>query len=206
MSTIVFLGGQKGGSTKSTTAHLICLGAILRRQPAAYVLTDVNRQLKTEGRPYGVIDGRDPTKLAQIITASHSAENGWLVIDGGGNRPEFDKAMAAEADLCLLPFRDSEEDCESVALDLKAIPNALAWPSAWPTNTMAQEYAQRYIDALQKAFPSRLVKPPLHFVNSAKELLGGSLDDPSTPTRNAARRAFDTVVECFELKARTTEP
>ncbi len=109
--------------------------------------------------------------------------------------------MAAEADLCLLPFRDSEEDCESVALDLMAMPNSLAWPSAWPTNTMAQEYAQRYIDALQKAFPLRLVEPAVFFVNSAKELLGASLGEPSTPTRNAARRAFDIVAEYFDAHA-----
>lgn len=195
MSNLVYVGGQKGGTTKTTSGHLLCLGAILRREPAAYVLTDPNRQLKAEGRPYGVLDGRDPTKLAQIIGASHSTENGWLIIDGGGNRPAFDREMSREASLCLLPFRDSEEDLEAVALDLKAIPHAFAWPSAWPTNSKAQATAQALIEALGTAFPGRVISPPIYFVNSVKELLGASLDNPSTPVRSAARRAFDIMTE-----------
>lgn len=190
MSHIVYVGGQKGGTTKSTLAHLLCLGAILHKEPAAYVLTDPHRELKAEGRPYGVLDGRNPEQLAQIIGASHSTKNGWLLIDGGGNRPAFDQTMAAEADLCLLPFRDSEEDVETVALDLKTIPNSLAWPSAWPTNKRAQQTVKALIAALGKAFPGRVVEPPVYFVNSAKELLGKSLDNPSTLVRSAARRAF----------------
>lgn len=179
MSNIVYVGEQKGGTTKTCTGHLLCLGAILCRQPADYVLTDPNRQLKEDGRPYGVIDGKDPINLAQIIAASHSTKNGWLIIDGGGNRPAFDNEMAKEAKLVLLPFRDSEEDLDAVSLDLKAIPHALAWPSAWPTNTKAQATAQNLIDALGIAFPNRVIKTPLYFVNSAKELLGASLNNPT---------------------------
>ncbi|WP_244221241.1 hypothetical protein [Paraburkholderia aromaticivorans] len=48
MSNIVYVGGQKGGTTKTTTSHLMCLGAILRKQPAAYVLTDPHRRIKAE--------------------------------------------------------------------------------------------------------------------------------------------------------------
>jgi chromosome partitioning protein len=193
MSRIVYVGGQKGGSSKTCTAHLLCLGAILARQPADYVLTDPNRQLKEEGRPYGVIDGRDPLKLAQVIAASQSVKNGWLIIDGGGNRPAFDAEMAKEAQLLLLPFRDSEEDLDAVSLDLKAIPRALAWPSAWPTNVKAKGTAQALIDALSMAFPERVIQEPLYFVNSAKELLGASLDNPSTAVRSTARRAFSIM-------------
>jgi len=197
MSHIVYVGGQKGGTTKTCTGHLLCLGAILARQPADYVLTDPNRQLKEEGRPYGVIDGKDPIKLAEVIAASHSVKNGWLVIDGGGNRPAFDKEMAKEAPLVLLPFRDSEEDLDAVSLDMKAIPHALAWPSAWPTNAKAQATAQNLINALTLAFPNRVIEKPLYFVNSAKELLGASLDNPSTVVRSAARRAFGIMADCY---------
>jgi chromosome partitioning protein len=89
--------------------------------------------------------------------------------------------MAKEAQLVLVPFRDSEEDLDAVSLDLKAITYALAWPSAWPTNVKAQGTAQTLIDALSLAFPERVIQEPLYFVNSAKELLGASLDNPSTP-------------------------
>ncbi len=205
MSNFVYLGGQKGGTTKTTTAHLLCLGAILRGQPAAYVVTDPHRQVKAEGRPYGVLDGRDPAKLAQIIAASQTTQNGWLVIDGGGNRPAFDAELAAEADLCLLPFRASEEDLDTVALDLTGLPSALAWPSAWPTNRHAEDAAQYLIKGLEKAFPLRVVSPPIYFVNAVSELLGATLDSPSTPVRNAARRAFGIMTECFDVHAKPSQ-
>jgi len=47
---VVFVGGTKGGVGKSATAHLACLGAILRNQPAAYVLTDPRRKIRGQGR------------------------------------------------------------------------------------------------------------------------------------------------------------
>lgn len=195
MSNLIFIGGQKGGTTKTTTAHLMCLGSILRGQPAAYVLTDPHRTLKPEGRPYGVMDGRNAETLARIIAASGDTKNGWLVIDGGGNRPDFDRAIAAQAQLTILPFRCSEEDLETVSKDLSAIPNSVALPSAWPTNKHAQEAAEKFIDALDEVFPGRVIKTPIYFVNSALELLGNSLDSPSTPVRNAARRAFTILME-----------
>lgn len=208
MSKFVYIGGQKGGTTKTSTGHLLCLGAILRGQPAAYVLTDPHRQIKAKGRPYGVLDGRDPAKLAQIIAASQNTQNGWLVIDGGGNRPALDAELAAEADLCLLPFRASEEDLDTVALDLARVPGAIAWPSAWPTNRHAELAAKYLIDGLAKAFPLRVLSPPIYFVNSISELLGASLDSPSTPVRNAARRAFNIMADCFDeyAKASQTSP
>ena len=201
MSALVYVGGQKGGTTKTSTAHLLCLGAILRGQPAAYVLTDPARQVKAKGRPYGVMDGRDAMTLAGIIKASQTAENGWLIIDGGGNRPAFDAEIAKQAELCLLPFRASEEDLEAVSRDLQTIRNAVAWPSAWSTNKHAQEAAQYLIDGLEKAFPLRVIKTPVYFVNSVAELLGATLESPSTPVRNAARRAFDIMRDCFDERA-----
>jgi len=196
-SRSIYFGGQKGGSTKTTTSHLVCLGAILHKQPAAYVLTDPHRELKENGRPYSVLDGRNPRELANIIGAIDAHKNGWWIFDGGGNRPAFDAEMAKQTDLVLLPFRDSEEDLEAVTRDLHAYPNSLAWPCAWPTNDKAQQAAQHLIDALTLAFPLRVISTPLYFVNSAKELLGASLDNPSTPTRKAARRAFEIVAGKF---------
>ncbi len=90
------------------------------------MLTDPHRPVKAEGRPYSVVDGRDSTALAHIITASQNTENGWLVVDGGGNRPAFDQAMTEPAHLTILLFRASEEDLEAVARDLETMPHALA--------------------------------------------------------------------------------
>lgn len=114
MSTtkLVYWGGSKGGVGKSTNAHLSCLGAILCGQAAAYVLTDPDREIRDKGRPYEVLDGREPKQLASILKASRTTSGGWLIIDGGGNRPVFDEAIAEEVDLCIFPFRPSHEDME----------------------------------------------------------------------------------------------
>jgi hypothetical protein len=197
MTSIVYIGGGKGGTGKTTTAHLACLGAILRNHPAAYVLTDPQRKVRGEGRPYGVLDGRMPETLAKILSASHSSLNGWLFIDGGGNRPAFDQEISAEADLCLLPFRPSEEDLDTVADDLARLPNAIAWPAAWPTNAFAERAAQFYIDGLAKAFPGRVITQPIPFVNSVSELLASELASPSTAVRQVGRRVFNTIEDWF---------
>lgn len=197
MTSIIYIGGTKGGAGKTTTAHLACLGAVLRNQPAAYVLTDPQRKVRGEGRPYGVLDGRMPENLAQILSAGHSTLNGWLVIDGGGNRPAFDSEISAEADLFILPVRASEEDLDTVANDLQRLPNAVAWPTAWPTNAFAERSAQFYLDALAKAFPGRVITSPIPFVNSVSELLASTLASPSTPVRQLARKVFNTIEDWF---------
>ena len=125
---IVLFGGTRGGVGKTVMSHSACLGAILHNQPAVYVLTDPLRKLRTDGRPYGVLDGREPLMLARILKESRNGSGGWTIIDGGGNRPAFDEEVAAAADLCILPFRASDEDLDVVGNDLVRIPKAIAWP------------------------------------------------------------------------------
>jgi len=197
MRSVAVLGG-KGGSTKTASSHLICLGAFLSGIPAAYALTDPLRKVRGEGRPYAVLDGRLPEQLALILDSSRSNLNGWLVIDGGGNRPDFDKEVAKHVDLTVIPFRASEEDIDTVAQSLITIPNALAWPSAWPTNSFAINAAQYLLDGLGQAFPQRIISPTIPFVNSISDLLSSSLAAPSAPVRLAARRAFETVSDYYE--------
>lgn len=203
MSTkLVFFGGSKGGVGKSATSHLACLGAVLCDQAAAYVLTDPDREIREKGRPYDVLDGRDPKQLAKILDASKDTSGqGWLIIDGGGNRPAFDAAIAEEADLCIFPFRPSHEDMDTVSRDLDRIPNALAWPTAWPTNIFAIPTAQGFISKLSKKYPSRVITKPIPFVNSASDLLAQSLDEPSPPVRRLARKVFSVMEEQYQRRS-----
>ena len=198
MKTVAILG-SKGGTTKTASSHLLCLGAFLQGIPAAYVLTDPTRKVRGEGRPYAVLDGRMPEQLALIFNSSQNNLNGWLVIDGGGNRPEFDIEVAKHADLTIIPFRASEEDIDTVAQSLAAIPNALAWPSAWPTNAFAINAAQYLVDALGKAFPQRIINPAIPFVNSISDLLSTALATPSTSVRTAARKSFATMQDYYDV-------
>jgi len=198
---LVFFGGSKGGVGKSATSHLACLGAILCNQPAAYVLTDPDREIRDKGRPYEVLDGRQPKQLANILHASQSTPDGWLIIDGGGNRPAFDSEIAQEADLCIFPFRPSHEDLDTVSRDLDRIANALAWPTAWPTNIFAIPAAQSFINRLSKKYPSRVITKPIPFVNSASDLLAESLESPSSPVRRLARRVFSVMEEQYQRRS-----
>jgi len=198
---LVFFGGSKGGVGKSATSHLACLGAILCNQPAAYVLTDPDREIRDKGRPYEVLDGRKPKELANILNASRSTSDGWLIIDGGGNRPAFDSAIAEEADLCIFPFRPSNEDLDTVSKDMDRINNSLAWPTAWPTNIFAIPSAQGFINRLSKKYPSRVITKPIPFVNSASDLLAESLDTPSPPVRRLARKVFSLMEEQHQRRS-----
>jgi hypothetical protein len=198
----IFFGGSKGGAGKSLDSHLACLGAILRNQPAAYVLTDPDREIRGKGRPYDVLDGRQPKELAKILSASLSTPEGWLIIDGGGNRPAFDSALAREVDLCIFPFRPSQEDMDTVSRDMDRIADALAWPTAWPTNIFAIPAAQSFINRLSKKYPSRVITKPIPFVNSASDLLAESLDSPSSPVRRLACKVFSVMEEQFEQRRR----
>jgi hypothetical protein len=198
---LVFFGGSKGGVGKSATSHLACLGAILCNQPAAYVLTDPDREIRDKGRPYDVLDGRQPKQLANILSAGRSTPDGWLIIDGGGNRPAFDLEIANEVDLCIFPFRPSHEDMDTVSMDMDRIPNALAWPTAWPTNVFAIPSAQSFISRLAKKYPSRVITKPIPFVNSASDLLAETLDSPSSPVRRLARKVFTVTKEQFERRS-----
>jgi len=197
MKSVAILGG-KGGTTKTATSHLLCLGADLQGMPACYVLTDPQRKVRGEGRPYAVLDGRMPDQLAVIFSSRDSNVNGWLIIDGGGNRPEFDKKVAENVDLTIVPFRASEEDIDTVAQSLSSLPNSLAWPSAWPTNAFAVNSARYLLDGLSKAFPQRIITPPIPFVNSISDLLAMNLVTPSTAVRAAARKAFHTMSDYYE--------
>lgn len=207
---LVFFGGSKGGVGKSATSHLACLGAILCNQPAAYVLTDPDREIRDKGRPYDVLDGRQPKQLANILSASRSAPDGWLIVDGGGNRPAFDLEIANEVDLCIFPFRPSHEDMDTVSMDMDRIANALAWPTAWPTNIFAIPAAQSFINRLSKKYPSRVITKVIPFVNSASDLLAETLDSPSPPVRRLARKVFSVMEQQYErtsmksLKRRAT--
>jgi hypothetical protein len=199
---LVFFGGSKGGVGKSTISHLACLGAVLSNQAAAYVLTDPDRKIRDKGRPYDVFDGTEADGLASLLKAGKDTpSDGWLIVDGGGNRPAFDKEIAKEAGLCIFPFRPSQEDMDTVSDDMNRIPNALAWPSAWPTNIFAIPSAQSYINRLSKEFPSRVITKVIPFVNSASDLLADSLESPSPPVRRLARRVFSIMEQQFERRS-----
>jgi hypothetical protein len=81
---------------------------------------------------------------------------------------------------------------------LDRIANAIAWPTAWPTNIFAIPAAQSFISRLSRQYPSRVITKPIPFVNSAGDLLAQSLDVPSPPVRRLARKVFSVMEQQYE--------
>lgn len=194
---IVYFAGTRGGVGKTVMSHAACLGAILHDRPAVYVLTDPLRELREKGRPYGVLNGKDPKRLALILEASRTTPGLWTIIDGGGNRPAFDEELAAAADLCIFPFRNTEEDTDVVGKDLLRIPKAIAWPTAWPTNPYAVRAARLLLERFAQAFPLRVISTPISKVDSSAQLLAETLESPPTVVRNMSRKVFEVMAEEF---------
>jgi hypothetical protein len=201
---IVYFAGTRGGVGKTVMSHAACLGAILHDQPAVYVLTDPLRELREKGRPYGVLDGKDPKKLALILETTRKTPGLWTIIDGGGNRPAFDEEVADAVDLCIFPFRNTDEDIDVVGKDLMRIPKAIAWPTAWPTNPYALRAARLLLDRFVQAFPLRVINTPVAEVRSSAQLLAESLESPPTIVRRMARTIFEVMTEEFAHRVSET--
>jgi hypothetical protein len=90
---------------------------------------------------------------------------------------------------------------DTVSRDMDRISNALAWPTAWPTNIFAIPAAQGFINRLSKKYPSRVITKAIPFVNSASDLLAESLDSPSSPVRRLARRVFSLMEEQYQRRS-----
>lgn len=202
MARIICIVGSKGGTGKTTLTHLLAHGLALAGHRAVAALTDRERQpLAKEGRLYLPVDARTPDALERIAAKLAQVDGWYGVLDGAGNRPDADAALARRADLVLLPFRDSHEDVRTVRADLERLPQALAVPSQWPTNVWQLEVAQRLLEEQLADCAQRLL-PPVPAVSATKLLL--QVQVPATlptPVNNAARAFADSVLAALARPA-----
>lgn len=108
---------DKGGVGKSTLCHLLAVGAAWRDVPAYLFHTDQREPMKVDKRPYAYIDGRDLKKLTTIMEGLLN-NDGFCIIDGAGNRPDFDIWISDAVDLVLIPVVADEE---AVCLAMKTM-------------------------------------------------------------------------------------
>lgn len=197
MGKIICVIGNKGGTGKTTLSHMLAHGLGLFGMRAVAVLTDELRdKLSKVNRTYLPFDARSPDQLA-VAAARLRATEGWIgVIDGGGNRPDIDRKLAALSDLVLLPFRDSHEDMRTVCRDLACFPQAWALPSQWPTNPWAAAVASRSIDS-QMAIHKDRILAPVFALSASKQLLMEEAP-PSLP-RNLNNAAREIALQALEL-------
>lgn len=99
---------DKGGVGKSTLCHLLAVGAAWKNVPSYLFHTDNREPMIVDGRPYAYIDARELERLSTVM-GSLMNNDGYCIIDGGGNRPEFDKWIAEAVDLVLIPVTADEE-------------------------------------------------------------------------------------------------
>lgn len=200
MAQIICIIGNKGGTGKTTISHMLSQGFGLLGQRSACVLTDTAREpLSPEGRRYLTADARSPEALGKVMDKLRTL-NGWMgVIDGGGNRTEFDRKLYSHADLVLLPFRDSHEDIRTVVKDLEMFPRAWALPSQWPTNPWQRDAASRSVNTQLAAFRERILEP-LSALSSSKLLLQKQVPAQlPTPLANACRGVARQVLDLLEV-------
>ena len=129
---IVAIFGSKGGTGKSTLAHLLALGAALHEQPSLVIHTDAREPERHEGRPYHFFDGRDPRRLYAALERAKSATAGLAVLDGGGNRHGVAEVLSRTADMVLIPCGIGGQDAPTALVDLAALPGALVVVNRFP--------------------------------------------------------------------------
>jgi cellulose biosynthesis protein BcsQ len=171
MQQLISVIGSKGGTGKTSISHMLCHGLGLLGRHSISILTDIERQpLLRSGRHYVPLDGRTPQQLEKILEKLHAMPDWLCVVDGGGNRPDFDRYLYELGGLVLLPFRDSHEDMRTVRRDLERFPSAYGIPSQWPTNAWQQMAAERTLDEVMQSYRPRLFEP-VYAVSSSKLLL-----------------------------------
>ena len=196
MKRLICIIGNKGGTGKTTMTHMLCHGLGLLGKRSLAVMTDPQRESLARGtRRYTPMDGRSPATFKKMTSLIESMPNWIGVIDGGGNRPEQDRAFYELCELVLLPFRDSHEDIRTVKKDLDAFPRAFGVPSQWPTNPWQQLAAERTLDELMQAYRPRLLEP-VYSVSASKHLLEERLP-ASLPSvlNNVCRNLATQVLE-----------
>lgn len=206
MAEIVCIIGNKGGTGKTTLAHMLCQGMGLLGQRSVCVLTDTHREpLDPDGRRYLVADARTREALGKVVDKIRTLQ-GWLgVIDGGGNRSEMDRKLYSLASVVLLPFRDSHEDIRTVIRDLETFPRAWAIPSQWPANPWQQEAAEKTIHEQLGPYADRILQP-VNALSASKLLLQRNIPAKlPTPLGNACRALACQVLDMLEIACQAPE-
>jgi cellulose biosynthesis protein BcsQ len=198
MQQLICVIGSKGGTGKTSISHMLCHGLGLLGWHSISILTDIEREpLSRSGRHYVSLDGRTPEQLEKILEKLDRMPD-WLgVIDGGGNRPDFDRYLYELGGLVLLPFRDSHEDMRTVRRDLERFPNAFGIPSQWPTNAWQQMAAERSLDEVMQSYRPRLFEP-VYAVSASKLLLQSEVPGNlpgilNNVSRSLARQVLDRL-------------
>lgn len=150
MAKVVAVIGSKGGTGKSTVAHMLAHGAgsLPRQVPAVVLTTDPEELPREDRRRYAVVDARTPAGLVAALERLLPVERLLVIVDGAAARRDLDRVVAEVADLALLPYGPSRQDAERVAVELDRVPTAFALPNRWPVRRDMRRRVLRYLEAV----------------------------------------------------------
>lgn len=153
MAKIIAIAGEKGGTGKTTVAHLVAHGAGSLPHPIQTVVitTDPNDQPVTGERRYLPVDGRDLSKLSDTLARLDKNDRLLIVIDGAAARPQLDQIVKEVSDLVVLPYGPSVQEARRTAADLDRLPEAFALPNRWPSHPAVQQQATEYLQLIPDA-------------------------------------------------------
>lgn len=135
---IISVLSHKGGGGKTTTSHLLAYGLSKLGHGVIHAATDSIRSVRDASvRPYNTYSAKTDEELKTVVASFSKfpdveGKELFLVLDGGANKHELDVVLAKASDLVLIPFKDSYEDYEAAALDLRRLPDAFGLKTAWP--------------------------------------------------------------------------
>ena len=192
----IAITGKKGGTGKTALCHALALGAAWTGKHAHLCHTDDREPLKTLNRPYMYYDAREPKQLEMIADAAAS-QDGLLIIDLGGNRPQFDEWVAAFADLIIIPTAPDPEDVrESIehAKRIKAAGGEVVKfvVNKYPASEKERKFVERYLDLLPQEDILCYV-PEIKVIRTLREADVEAFKTPPTRLNNAARRFYREV-------------
>jgi len=195
MPKIIF-GSRKGGTGKTTCAHTLAAGLSLLQQRAVMVTVDHRPIRGAQERPYGILDGREETRLLALLERE-LAQDEWLIFDLGATRTGTgDTVLADGVDLFICPVSPDLEALEIGVDYLKQHPRVMALPSIWPTNARAAQVDSYILDTLEQYHPGRVLAP-MPQAHATKMFLENQWvpEAFSTPLRNTCRALARQVID-----------
>lgn len=197
----IAITGRKGGIGKTSIAHLLALGAAWQGIPAYLMHTDNRAPLKVNGRPYMYYDARKPETLETLIGAALN-NDGFCIIDSGGNRSEFDKWIARTVDLVVIPVTPDPEDVQEAlahmaALEESGAENVRFIVNKYPAHKNERLFVARYFAQLpENKIISRLAE--IKAIRLLRESDVQEFQTPPSKVNNLARQLFFDVKVALE--------
>lgn len=194
--------GKKGGVGKTSIAHLLALGAAWKNIPAYLMHTDDREPIAVNGRPYMYYDARDPKTLATLMSAAVN-NDGFCIIDSGGNRQEFDKWIAESVDLVLMPVIPDPEAVSMAIQHMNELEKHGAKNLRFILNTVSSNKHERLRDEREyfSKLPEEKIIGKISRVAAVKRLRESDVEPFKTPPsniNNLSRNLYFTVLSALD--------